>query len=105
MAGNRSFLKYWGLLWAGLLAVFLLDLSLGSVSIPLSDSIGILLGQGSENQSWEQRVLLLRLPRVREAIILFDPAGSFHALFGVPHQPELIASDFLAIRDYYEALR
>jgi protein SCO1/2 len=39
------------------------------------------------------------------AIILFDPTGSFHALFGVPHQPELIASDFLAIRDYYEAVR
>jgi len=37
------------------------------------------------------------------AIILFDPAGSFHALFNVPHKPELIASDFLAIRDYYEA--
>jgi protein SCO1/2 len=39
------------------------------------------------------------------AIILFNPAGNFHALFNVPHKPELIASDFLAIRDYYEAIR
>ena len=39
------------------------------------------------------------------AIILFDPAGRFHALFNVPHKPELIASDFLAIRDYYEAIQ
>jgi len=39
------------------------------------------------------------------AIILFDPDGRFRALFNVPHKPELIASDFLAIRAYYEAIR
>jgi protein SCO1/2 len=39
------------------------------------------------------------------AIILFDPEGRFHALFGVPHDPDLIASDFLLIKDYYEALQ
>ncbi len=39
------------------------------------------------------------------AIILFDPAGRFHALFNVPHNPERIASDFLAIKDYYEAIQ
>ena len=37
------------------------------------------------------------------AIILFDPDGKFHALFGMPHDPKLIASDFVMIRDYYEA--
>jgi len=37
------------------------------------------------------------------AIILLDPDGAFRAVFGVPHDPTLIASDFLAIKDYYEA--
>lgn len=39
------------------------------------------------------------------SIILFDPAGKFHALFGVPHDPGLMAADFLSIRQYYEAIR
>jgi protein SCO1 len=39
------------------------------------------------------------------AIILFDPDAKFHALFNVPHDPALIASDFIAIRQYYEAIR
>ena len=37
------------------------------------------------------------------AIILFDPQGKFHALFNVPHDADKIASDFIKIRDYYEA--
>ena len=37
------------------------------------------------------------------AIILFDPDGAFRALFSIPHDPDLIASDFLAIKRYYEA--
>ena len=68
MGGSESFLRYWLLLWAGVIAVFLLDLSLGSVSIPLTETMNILLGQGSENESWQQIILLLRLPRVLTAI-------------------------------------
>lgn len=68
MGNSGSYIKYWGLLFAGILLFFVLDLSLGSVSIPLSDTISILLGRGSENESWEQIILLLRLPRVITAI-------------------------------------
>jgi len=39
------------------------------------------------------------------AIILLDPDGAFRAVFGVPHNPTLIASDFLAIKTYYEAIQ
>ena len=39
------------------------------------------------------------------SIMLFDPDGKFHAVFSMPHDPQLIASDFLAIKRYYEALR
>jgi len=37
------------------------------------------------------------------SIILFDPDGDFRALFGTPHDPALIAQDFVAISKYYEA--
>lgn len=37
------------------------------------------------------------------AIVLFDPAGEFRALFGAPHDPTKIAGDFLLIKQYYEA--
>jgi protein SCO1/2 len=39
------------------------------------------------------------------AIILFDPQGMFRALFGMPHQPHHMVSDFQAIRQYYEAIQ
>ncbi len=37
------------------------------------------------------------------SIILFDPDGNFLALFGMPHDPNLIAQEFVAIKNYYEA--
>ena len=37
------------------------------------------------------------------SIILFDQDGNFLALFGMPHDPDLIAQDFVAIKNYYEA--
>jgi len=36
------------------------------------------------------------------AIVLFDPDGKYHALFGSPHDPDKITSDFLLIRQFYE---
>jgi len=39
------------------------------------------------------------------SIILFDPDGNFLALFGMPHDPDLIAQEFIAIKNYYEATR
>lgn len=38
-------------------------------------------------------------------IVLFDPDAKFHALFNAPRNPARIASEFLLIRDYYEATR
>jgi len=37
------------------------------------------------------------------SIILFDPDGNFLALFGAPHDPDLIAQEFVAVKNYYEA--
>jgi protein SCO1/2 len=38
-------------------------------------------------------------------IMLFDPDGKFHALFSAPQNPDRMVSDFLLIREYYEASR
>jgi len=37
------------------------------------------------------------------AIILFNPDGRYYALFNAPHNPDMIASDFARIQQYYEA--
>ena len=68
MGSSASFLKYWLLLLIIGIVIFLLDLSLGSVGIPIAETVKILLGQTSENESWQQIILLLRLPRVLTAI-------------------------------------
>ena len=36
------------------------------------------------------------------AIILLNPEGHYQAVFGMPHDPEKIAADFVAIRNWYE---
>jgi len=36
------------------------------------------------------------------AIMLFDPDGRFHAVFSAPHEPESMASDYLAMKNWYE---
>lgn len=36
------------------------------------------------------------------AIILLNPEGHFQAVFGMPHDPEKIAADFIAVRNWYE---
>ncbi len=53
-----------------LLIIFLLDLTLGSVDIPVKQVISILAGQETENLSWENIILLFRLPRVITALLV-----------------------------------
>jgi cobalamin transport system permease protein len=68
MTSNKSFTVSWVLLIGGIIIFFLLDISLGSVNIPFSETINILLGGNSANTSWEQIILLFRLPRVVTAL-------------------------------------
>lgn len=46
----------------------LLNLVIGSVSIPLSDVFAILFGNGGENEVWQNIVMLTRLPQTLTAI-------------------------------------
>lgn len=49
--------------------LFLLDIMLGSITIPLADIIDILLGKGS-HISWEYIILNFRLPKALTAIFV-----------------------------------
>lgn len=58
------------LLLAGLAFVlFLFDIVAGSVSIPLSQVIAILMGRSGETAAWRDIIILFRLPRAFTALI------------------------------------
>ncbi|BAY90441.1 MULTISPECIES: FecCD family ABC transporter permease [unclassified Tolypothrix] len=57
------------LLIIGLILVFLLDLALGSVSIPIQEVINILLGQEPEKATWANIILKFRLPKALTATL------------------------------------
>ncbi|GAB5524437.1 MAG: iron ABC transporter permease [Roseivirga sp.] len=58
------------LLSLGLILLFLLDIGLGSVRIPVGDTVRILLGQSVENEAWKAIILKIRLPRSVTAILV-----------------------------------
>ena len=58
------------LLAVTLVLLFLLDIGLGSVRIPLADTVNVLLGKGVENEAWEAIILKIRLPRSVTAILV-----------------------------------
>lgn len=58
------------LLSVSLILLFLLDIGLGSVRIPVGDTIRILMGQSVDNEAWEAIILKIRLPRSVTAILV-----------------------------------
>lgn len=64
------------------LLLFVLDLLLGSVKIPVADVLSILSGGKVENQAWANIILKIRLPRSITAIL----AGGALALGGLQMQ-------------------
>ena len=56
------------LLSTGLVTVFLLELTLGSVRVPLADVVAILFGETPEKASWGQIIWQFRMPRAVSAI-------------------------------------
>lgn len=67
------------LLVAALAVCSVLNISLGSVSIPLSDTVNALVGRKLENQSWEYIIWNYRIPKAFTAILV----GSGLALSGL----------------------
>lgn len=70
-----------GLLVAVLL-LFLIDIVLGSVTIPTLEVLGILVGKGSDNQIWVSIIEKIRLPKALTAVL----AGSALAVSGLQMQ-------------------
>ena len=52
------------------LGLFLLNLGLGSVTIPIDEVAKILLGQTVENEAWQNIILKIRLPRTITAVLV-----------------------------------
>jgi iron complex transport system permease protein len=72
----------WGALLSALLFSFVLELSLGSVLIPLKGVVSILLGQENTPEGWRQIILLFRLPRAVTAML----AGAALGMAGLEMQ-------------------
>jgi protein SCO1/2 len=66
-------------------------------TLSLTRQLGILYGKAEDNTTENYLV------DHSAAIVLLDPDAALRAVFSVPHDPKLIASDFLAIKHYYEA--
>lgn len=74
------------LVWAALVVLFVtafaLELSLGSVMIPLTSIVDILLGNADAPEGWRQIVMLFRLPRAVTAML----AGAALGIAGLKMQ-------------------
>lgn len=60
----------WIILPLLLLVLFLANIALGSVNIPLNDIIDILMGKSIEKDAWENIILQFRLPKAMTAILV-----------------------------------
>ena len=67
---QKSYKKHFILLSVLLIVFFLLNISLGSVAIPLKDIITTLMGDVTAKDSWQTIVLDFRLPKAITAILV-----------------------------------
>ncbi|WP_299013999.1 iron ABC transporter permease [uncultured Polaribacter sp.] len=67
---QRNYTKYFALLSVLLLILFLINISLGSVTIPFKDIFTILTGGIASKESWETIILNFRLPKAITAILV-----------------------------------
>ncbi len=70
METSKTYKKYFIILLLLLLAAFLMNISLGSVSIPFKEVISGLFGGGNSKSSWHFIILEYRLPKAITAIIV-----------------------------------
>jgi iron complex transport system permease protein len=59
----------YGLLLAGVVVVFILELMIGPVRIPLADTLQALTGGHASRLSWDRILLFARLPRAANALL------------------------------------
>ena len=79
MEGPKTYRLVFILLFTALAFCFILNISLGSVSIPPSETFAAVTGGGSINPSWEYIIFNYRIPKALTAILV----GSGLALSGL----------------------
>ncbi|NGX84925.1 iron ABC transporter permease [Aequorivita sp. KMM 9714] len=79
MQTSQSYRIHFSVLLIVLLAAFLVNLSIGSVSIPLKEIISVFIGNGSTKATWEYILIDYRLPKAITAML----AGGGLAISGL----------------------
>ncbi|WP_313113134.1 FecCD family ABC transporter permease [Aequorivita sediminis] len=79
MQTSPSYRIHFLVLLLALLAAFLVNLSMGSVSIPLKEIISVFIGKGSTKATWEYILIDYRLPKAITAML----AGGGLAISGL----------------------
>ncbi|HLV92588.1 MAG TPA: iron ABC transporter permease [Aequorivita sp.] len=79
MQTTTTFRLHFIVLFAVLVVAFLLNLSIGSVSIPINEIIAVFTGSGSSNDNWQYILVDYRLPKAITAMI----AGGGLAISGL----------------------
>ncbi|TXD47170.1 FecCD family ABC transporter permease [Polaribacter sp. IC073] len=67
---QNSYKKHFIILAVLLLVLFVLNISLGSVSIPFKDIFNTLIGNSASKESWQTIILNFRLPKAITAILV-----------------------------------
>jgi iron complex transport system permease protein len=65
-----------GLIAIGVIGIFLAELTLGVVAIPLSEIVSVLIGQDASRATWTRIVIDLRLPRALTALFAGSALGA-----------------------------
>ncbi|MEM0518883.1 iron ABC transporter permease [Aequorivita flava] len=66
---SKTYRLQFVVLCAALIAAFLVNLSMGSVSIPMDEIISVFIGNGSSKETWRYIVLDYRLPKAITAML------------------------------------
>lgn len=75
MIHQKSYSKQFVALFLVLILLFFMSFSIGSVSIPFSDTFDILMGGNSSKPSWDVIILQFRLPKALTAILVGSGLG------------------------------
>ena len=67
---SKTYTKHFILLTVLLIVFFILNISLGSVSIPIEDILKIITGNSPAKESWQTIILNFRLPKAFTAILV-----------------------------------
>lgn len=75
MIAEKTYRNQFVFLSISLLLLFMINVSLGSVSIPIKDIFEILSGSSTDNNSWQIIILNFRLPKAITAILVGSGLG------------------------------